>query len=147
MTSSDDISQMFDTESLKLSNWIRTADSKTDLSISEIIEIYYQVMNVSSMSTILRDQTESTSEYLLNKIQITEKLISEKFDSDIHLKIMKMLYTSIQVTTKKLQSGNNASQKSKEEIELEAKSFEELRQKMSTKEFVEQYDKGLLHHD
>ncbi len=35
--------------------------------------------------------------------------------------------------------------KSKEEIENEAKKYEKLRQMMSTKEFVEQYDKGLSH--
>ena len=57
---------------------------------------------------------------------------------------MKELSDSILETTKKLQSGSPG-QKSKEEIESEAKLFEELRQKMSTKEFVEQYDKGLNH--
>jgi hypothetical protein len=44
--------------------------------------------------------------------------------------------------TKNLQSGNSGD-KSKEKIESDAKLFEELRQKMSTKEFVEQYDHGL----
>ncbi len=37
-------------------------------------------------------------------------------------------------------------EKSKEEIESDAKLFENLRQKMSILEFVEQYDKS-LHHD
>ena len=35
--------------------------------------------------------------------------------------------------------------KSKEDIEKEAKLYEELRQTMSTKEFVEQYEKGIFH--
>ena len=34
-------------------------------------------------------------------------------------------------------------EKTKEQIENESQMFEELRKKMSTKEFVEQYEKGL----
>jgi len=144
MTSTDDISQMFDDESQKLESLISTADSETDLKIHEIVETYYHVMNVSSMVTMLKEQAKSEPESLMDKIQVTEKLISEQFNSNVHLKIMKKLSASIQETTKKLQSGNTG-EKSKEEIESEAKLFEELRQKMSTREFVEQYDKGLSH--
>jgi hypothetical protein len=142
MTSTDDISQMFDDEFLKLQNLIKIAESNYDLNIHEIVETYYQVMNVSSMSTMLKEQIESQPDSLLNKIQIIDKSISEQFNSNIHPRIMKTLSTSIKETTKKLQSGNT-DKKSKEEIESEAKLFEELRQKMSTREFVEQYNKGL----
>ena len=142
MTSIDDISQMFDDESLKLQNLISIADSKYDLSVHEIVETYYQVMNVSSMSTLLKEQVKSQPNSLLNKIQAIDKSISEQFNSNIHPRIMKTLSTSIQETTEILQSGNTG-KKSKEEIESEAKLFEELRQKMSTREFVEQYNKGL----
>jgi len=145
MTSADDMSQIFDDEYLKLQNLINIADSKSNLNIHEIVETYYQVMNVSSMSTMLKEQVESQSDSLLNKIQIIDKSISEQFNSNIHPRIMKTLSTSIKETTKRLQSGN-AGKKSKEEIESEAKLFEELRQKMSTREFVEQYNKG-LHND
>ena len=145
MTSTGDISQMFDDESLKLQNLISITDSKSDLSVQEIVETYYQVMNVSSMLTLLKEQVESKSNPLLDKIQVIDKSISEHFNSNIHPRIMKTLSTSIQETTEKLQSGNTG-KKSKEEIELEAKLFEELRQKMSTREFVEQYNKG-LHND
>ena len=142
MTSADDISQIFDDEYLKLQNLINLADSKSDLNIHEIVEIYYQVMNVSSMSTLLKEQVESQPNSLLDKIQVINKSISKQFNSNIHPRIMKTLSTSIQETTEKLQSGNSG-KKSKEEIESEAKLFEELRQKMSTREFVEQYNKGL----
>ena len=145
MTSSDDISEMFDNESQKLQIMIDTASSKSNLNIHEIVETYYQVMNVSSMSTMLRGQVESESKSLLDKIYETEKLISEQFNSITHQQIMKNLSDSILEDTKKLQSGNPG-KKSKEEIELDAKLFEDLRQKMSTKEFVEQYEKS-LHHD
>jgi len=144
MTPADDIYQMFNDESQKLENLISAADSKTDLNIHKIVETYYQIMNVSSMVTMLKEQAESEPESLSNKIQVIEKLISEQFNSNVHPKIMKKLSTSIQETTKKLQS-ENSGEKSKEEIESEAKLFEELRQKMSTREFVEQYDKGLSH--
>ena len=142
MTSADDISQMFDDESLKLQNLISIADSKSDLSVHKIVETYYQVMNVSSMLTMIKERVEFPPNSLLDKIQVIDKFISEQFNSNIHPRIMKTLSTSIQETTEKLQSGN-AGKKSKEKIESEAKLFEELRQKMSTREFVEQYNKGL----
>jgi len=142
MTSSEDISQMFYSEFLKLQKLVDDANTKTDMSIHEIVETYYQVMNVSSMATMLKQQARSNE--LLNKIQETEKLISEKFDSNIHPKIMTNLTSSIQEMTKTLQSENFA-EKSKEQIESDAKFFEELRQKMSTKEFVQQYETGISH--
>ena len=46
--------------------------------------------------------------------------------------------------TKHLQF-ENSGEKSKEQIESNAKLFEELRQTMSTKEFVEQYENGISH--
>ena len=144
MTSSDAISQMFDSESQKLQNLIDTANSKTDMTIHEIVETYYQVMNVSSMATMLKEQTKSEPNPLLSKIKETEKMISEKFDSTLHPKILAKISSSIQEMTKNLQSGNSG-EKSKEQIESDAKLFEELRQTMSTKEFVEQYEKGISH--
>ena len=144
MTSSDAISQMFDSESQKLQNLIDTANSKTNMSIHEIVETYYQVMNVSSMATMLKEQADSEPKELLSKIQETEKMISDKFDSIIHPKILAKISTTIQELTKNLQSGNSG-EKSKEQIESDAKLFEELRQTMSTKEFVEQYEKGISH--
>ena len=144
MTSSDAVSQMFDSESQKLKNLIDTANSKTDMNIHEIVETYYQVMNVSSMCAMLKEQADSEHAPLLSKIQETEKMISEKFDSVIHPKILAKISSSIQEMTKNLQS-ENSGEKSKEQIESESKLFEELRQTMSTKEFVEQYEKGISH--
>jgi len=144
MGSIDDISSMFQTESEKLENLINNATTKSELSIHEIIETYYQIMNVSSMITMLKPQIDvHEHKSFLEKIQETEKMIFEKFNSNIHPQIIERLANSIQDTTKNLQSTNN--EKSKEEIENKAKQYEELRQKMSTKEFVEQYDKGLSH--
>ncbi len=143
MDSIDDIFGMFNTESEKLENLINIATTKSNLSIHEIIETYYQIMNVSSMITMLKPQIDvDEHKSFLEKIQETEKIISEKFNSNIHPKIVEILAKSIQELSQNLQSGNS-SEKSKEQTELDAKLFDELRQTMSTKEFVEQYDKGL----
>ena len=144
MTSSEDISQMFDSESKKLQNFIDTANSKTDMNIHEIVATYYQVMNVSSMATMLKQQADSEPSSLLSQIRKTEKMISEKFDSIIHPKILAKISSTIQEMTKNLQF-ENSGEKSKEQIESNAKLFEELRQTMSTKEFVEQYENGISH--
>jgi len=144
MVFAKDISQMFEDESKKLESLFDTADSKIDMSIHKIIEIYYQVMNVSSITTMLKQQADSEPKELMDKIQNTENLISKRFDDIIHPKIMEKLSVSIQDLTKNLQS-ENSGQKSKEQIEMDAKLFDELRQTMSTKEFVEQYEGGLSH--
>ncbi len=145
MASIDDISGMFHTESEKLENLINNASTKSELSIPEIIETYYQVTNVSSMTTMLKQQLHADEhQTLLDKIQEIEQVISDKFNSNIHPPIMEKLANSIQDAMKNLQSGSSE-QKSKNEIESEAELYEQLRQTMSTKEFVEQYDKGLSH--
>lgn len=141
MSSFDEISKMFQTESERLEGLIGNA-TKSDLTIHEIVETYYQVMNVSSMIAMLKQQHENDQHKLLEKIDETQKTISDKFNAKIHPQIMEDLSASIQKTMQELQS-ENSSQKSKEEIENEAKLYDELKQQMSTKEFVEQYDKGL----
>jgi hypothetical protein len=57
---------------------------------------------------------------------------------------MEHITNSISDITGNLQS-INSEQKSKETIETEAKLYEKLREIMSTKEFVKQYDAGLSH--
>ncbi|NND87417.1 MAG: hypothetical protein HKM23_08900 [Nitrosopumilus sp.] len=141
--SENDISEMFQSESQKLENLIKSAESKPELSIHEIVETYYQVMNVSSMSSMLKQQNQTNENSGLNeKIQTMEKIISETFNSNIHPKITKQLSDSIEEITKNLQS-KNSQDKTKEDIQSESKKYDELRKVMSTKEFVKQYDDGL----
>ena len=145
MASADDISSMFYDESEKLENLINNVTTKSELSLHEIIETYFQIMNVSSMAVILKQQLQADEhKILLDKIIDIERVISEKFNSSIHPQVLKKLTKSIQDSIKNLQS-EDSKQKSKEDIENKAKLYEELRQKMSTKEFVEQYDKELSH--
>ncbi len=140
----DEISTSFYSESDKLTKLIADLLKNQDkLLIDKIILVYYQIINVSSISTVLKQQLDAHKhKALLSKIVETEEMISEKFNSNIHPQIMKKLVNSIQVITASLQS-DNSTQKSKEDIENDAKLYEDLRTKMSTKEFVEQYDKGL----
>ena len=142
MTSAEAISRTFEDESQKIENLFDVADSKTEMNIHEIVGAYYQVINVSSMANMLK-QVNFEPE-LKEKISKTEKLISQRFDSIIHPRIIQNLSISIQELTKKLQSVNSG-EKSKEQTELDTMLFDELRQNMSTKEFVEQYENGLSH--
>ena len=144
MGSFDDVSDVFRIESKKLYSAIDNAIEKPSLALSEIIPLYYQTTNTLSLITILKQQIQSENSSIISEIKKTENVISEKFNSKLHKSIMLQLANSIAETTKKLSSAN-ASKKSQEEIQKEAKIYEELRQTMSTKEFVEQYDKGLSH--
>ena len=144
MSSPKEILQAFQVEAKKLESAIDDALRNSQLSLSEIVPIYYQVLHVNSLTSILKQQSENSNEDLpINfKIEEVKKLISEKFDSNLHPSIMKQLSTSIAETTKKLSSEKKL-EKSKDEIEEKARTYEKLRQTMSTKEFVEQYDKEL----
>jgi hypothetical protein len=143
MTSLDDISKMFHIEFEKLDKLINSITPQSELTIHEIIELYYQIINMASMIAMLKQQVDSNyPKSLFAKILETEKIISEKFNLDIHPQIMTKLVNSIHDTTVNLQS-SDSTQKTKDDVENEAKRYEELRQKMSTQEFVEQYDKGL----
>ena len=145
MSSIDDISNMLNSESEKLRDLVKTAETKPELSIHEIVDTYYQIMNVSSMATMLKQQlNENEHKPLLEKITTTEQIIANKFNTHIHPKILEKLSNSIQDMTKSLQS-KNSEQKSKDDAENEAKLYENLRKMMSTKEFVEQYGAGLSH--
>ena len=142
MSSFEDISKMFHAEHEKLISLMDLANQKSDLSLHEIVETYYQIMNMSSMITMLNQQLDSNDhKSLLDEITKTEELISKKFNGEIHPQILQNLTKSIQDTTTHLQS--STTENSQKEIEDNAKQYEELRQKMSTKEFVEQYAQGL----
>ena len=142
MESIDDISGAFRIESKKLYSAINNAIKKPSLPLSEIVPLYYQTTNTLSLIAILKQQIKDENSSIFSEIKETENMISEKFNSKIHKSIMQQLANTISETTKKLSSSNN-SKKSQAEIQKEAKIYDELRQTMSTKEFVEQYDNGL----
>ena len=143
--SSNDLIELFDTEFIKLEKLVNEINPTNQLPANQIVEVYYQITNISSMIIVMKQQLDQTNDIASHeKILNTEKFISDKFNSDIHPKIMKHITNSISGITSNLQS-INSEQKSKETIENEAKLYEKLREIMSTKEFVKQYDAGMSH--
>ena len=140
--SSNELIELFTLEFEKLENLVNQINSENELPVNKIVEIYYQITNVSSMIEVMKQQIEKSDLSSFEKISNAENFISEKFNSTIHPKIMNNIENSISEITKNLQS-LDSDQKSKETIENEAKLYEKLREIMSTKEFVKQYDAGL----
>ena len=146
----DETTNLFTSESSRLQDVISHALKNSEkLSISEIIEVYYQVSNVTSLVKFLRQKfrdIENTeeNETLLKKIQKIEKLIDEKFNETLHPLVISQLKKSIENSRRNLKDmKTNQGTKSKNEIDNQARVYEELRQTMSTKEFVIQYNKLL----
>ena len=140
MSLPNDLLELFTSEYDKLENLVNAMNFNDELHVNQIVEVYYQITNVSSMITVVKPQLAQNND----KILYAEKFISEKFNSIIHPKIMKHITNSISGITSNLQS-INSEHKSKETIENEAKLYEKLREIMSTKEFVKQYDAGMSH--
>ena len=140
MSLPNDLLELFTSEYDKLENLVNAMNFNDELHVNQIVEVYYQITNVSSMITVVKPQLAQNND----KILYAEKFISEKFNSIIHPKIMEHITNSISGITSNLQS-INSEQKSKETIENEAKLYEKLREIMSTKEFVKQYDAGMSH--
>ena len=141
---------LFYSESRKLEDIVNQSLKNSEvLSLSEIIGVYYQVINVSSLAKFLRQGLEGIknaeeNKLLLIRIQEIEKHIGEKFDANLHPLIMSNLKNSVENFIKKLKNmTTNQPEKTKEDLGNQAKMYEELRQIMSTKEFVEQYNNGL----
>ena len=140
--SSNELIELFTLEFEKLENLVNQINSENELPVNKIVEIYYQITNVSSMIEVMRQQINKSDLSSFEKISNAENFISEKFNSTIHPKILNNIENSISEITQNLQS-LDSDQKSKETIENEAKLYEKLREIMSTKEFVNQYDAGL----
>ena len=143
---SDQSSQLFDSESKKLQDALESIQKKSDKTIPEIIDVYYQVIKVDSLAKVLKEnfQTKPEHEAFLARIDKTQKYISEEFNASFHPKILTQLTDSIQKNTENLKLlAKESGQKSKETIEKEASLYKELREIMSTKEFVEQYENGI----
>lgn len=145
-----DTINLFYSESNKLEDTLsQSLKNSEKLSLSEIIGLYYQIINVTSLVKFLRqnikdEENMKEENLLLHRIQKIEKYIDEKFDSDLHLLLISNLEKSIETLKIKLKDSTmNQPKKTKEEVENQAKMYEELRQIMSTKEFVDQYSNGL----
>ena len=139
---------LLNSEFEKLQKTIESITKNSEKTIPDIISLYYQVTMVQTFSKKLSSDIESieTSEQqkFLNKIDEIQKFVTENFSKSLHPDILSQLVTSIQNSTDSLkQLGENSEQKTKETIENEALLYKKLRELMSTKEFVEQYEIGL----
>ena len=145
----DESSKSFISESDKLETSIDHLSQKSEkFSINEVVLIYYQIMNVNSLILFLKqnisNKNSEKTKTLLVKILSTENLIRNSFNTNLHPIILSHLTDYVQEIMTNLKS-NKGKEKTKEIIEQEAKLYEKLRMTMSTKEFVEQYNKGLSH--
>ena len=113
--------------------------------IPDIVNLYFQATMVETLSKKLReDVLESEQQKHLEKINTIQKYVDENFSKSLHPEILSQLINSIQKSTDNLKLlGQSTEEKTKEIIENEARLYKELRELMSTKEFVEQYDAGI----
>ena len=71
MSFADDFLRMFASESDKLKNLVNGMNPENALSVHQIVEIYYQITNVSSMITVMKQQLDQTDDSTsLEKIPI-----------------------------------------------------------------------------
>tara|TARA_Y100000588_G_C13690293_1_gene684127 strand:+ start:142 stop:585 length:444 start_codon:yes stop_codon:yes gene_type:complete len=136
---------LLDSEFEKLQKIIDSVSQNSEKMIFEIVNLYFQAIMVETLSKKLReDILESDQQKHLEKINTIQKYIDENFSKSLHLEILSQLVNSIQKSTNNLKLlGQNSEEKTKEIIENEAQLYKELRELMSTKEFVEQYDAGI----
>ena len=140
-SSNDNPLDLFDVESKRLQNKIDSIKNSDEFSVSQIIETYHQVINVTSMGKMLKENSTQEANFPTT-IQETEKFIKEKFNKILHPQISSYLQESIDNLRNDLKNmSKNRENKTKTEIENQAKMFEQLREFMSTQEFVEQYNK------
>ena len=132
----------------KLQKTIESLSKNSEKTIPDIVNLYYQATMVETLSKKIKsdiiDESKSENQSLLTEIDRIQTNINENFSQSIHLEILAFLTNSIKTSTENLKSLNqNSGQKTKQTIENEAKLYKELRELMSTKEFVEQYDSGI----
>ncbi len=136
-------SQLLSSEFKKLEKIIENVDSSAEKTIPDIVNLYYQVIMVQTLAKKIKSDVPKNQD-LSNTIDEIQAYISERFSKSLHLEILSQLINSIESSTENLKLlGQNSEKKNKETIEKEALLYKELRELMSTKEFVEQYEIGI----
>jgi len=137
--------ELLDSEFEKFQSIIDSISKNSKKMIPDIVSLYFQATMVETLSKKLRqDIVESEQQTYLEKINKIQKYVDENFSKSLHPKILSQLINSIQKSTDNLKLlDQNSEQKTKEIIENEAQLYKELRELMSTKQFVEQYESGI----
>jgi len=138
----------FISESIKLQEDISKALlNPEDLYSEDIVGLYFNMINITSFSQAIKQNNEvyeqKIPKEILIKIQDTQNHLNEKFNEILHPLLIFNLEKKIREYKSNLKANSNHKSKTKKEIEDHAKQFEELREMMSTKEFVNQYAKIL----
>ena len=137
--------KLLDSEFEKFQKIIDSMPKNSEKMIPDIVSLYFQATMVETLSKKLRqDIVESDQQTYLEKINKIQKYVDENFSKSLHPEILSQLINSIQESTDNLKLlDQNSEEKTKEIIENEAQLYKELRELMSTKEFVEQYESGI----
>ncbi|MDP6897586.1 MAG: hypothetical protein QGH95_00465 [Candidatus Nitrosopelagicus sp.] len=137
--------ELLDSEFEKFQKLMDSIPKNSEKIIPDIVSLYFQATMVETLSKKLKeDISGSEQQKHLEKINTIQKYVDENFSKSLHPKILSQLINSIQKSTDNLKLlGQSTEEKTKEIIENEARLYKELRELMSTKEFVEQYDAGI----
>ena len=137
--------KLLDSEFEKFQSIIDSISKNSKKMIPDIVSLYFQATMVETLSKKLRqDIVESDQQTYLEKINKIQKYVDENFSKSLHPEILSQLINSIQESTDNLKLlEQNSEEKTKEIIENEAQLYKELRELMSTKQFVEQYESGI----
>ena len=137
--------ELLDSEFEKFQKIIDSMSKNPKKMIPDIVSLYFQATMVETLSKKLRqDIVESDQQTYLEKINKIQKYVDENFSKSLHPEILSQLINSIQESTDNLKLlEQNSEEKTKEIIENEAQLYKELRELMSTKQFVEQYESGI----
>tara|TARA_B100000401_G_scaffold96245_1_gene61804 strand:+ start:219 stop:662 length:444 start_codon:yes stop_codon:yes gene_type:complete len=137
--------ELLDSEFEKFQKLINSIPKNSEKIIPDIVSLYFQATMVETLSKKLKeDISGSEQQKHLEKINTIQKYVDENFSKSLHPEILSQLVNSIQKSTDNLKLlGQSTEEKTKEIIENEARLYKELRELMSTKEFVEQYDAGI----
>ena len=137
--------ELLDSEFEKFQKLINSIPKNSEKIIPDIVNLYFQATMVETLSKKLKeDISGSEQQKHLEKINTIQKYVDENFSKSLHPEILSKLINSIQKSTDNLKLlGQSTEEKTKEIIENEARLYKELRELMSTKEFVEQYDAGI----
>jgi len=137
--------ELLDSEFEKFQKLMDSIPKNSEKIIPDIVNLYFQATMVETLSKKLKeDISGSEQQKHLEKINTIQKYVDENFSKSLHPEILSQLINSIQKSTDNLKLlGQSTEEKTKEIIENEARLYKELRELMSTKEFVEQYDSGI----
>jgi len=132
----------------KLQKTIEYITKKSEKLIPDIVNLYYQAILVQTLTKKIKSDLQSSTisehQKFLDKIEKIQYYVTDNFSKSLHSEILSQLTHDVQISTNNLKIlGQNSEQKTKEIVEKEALLYKELRELMSTKEFVEQYEVGL----